>query len=111
MEGQSDFCLVYVTTSGVEEAEHLARLVLERRLAACANIYAPIRSLFWWESKIDTATEAVLILKAPAPYYEQIEKLIRSQHSYQTPAILQIPLSQGLPEFFQWIATETQFDY
>lgn len=106
--GGVPYCLIYVTASGREEAERLARVVLERRLAACANIYAPIRSLYWWEGKIESAEEAVLILKAPQAAYEAIERVILENHSYQTPAILQIPLVRGLPAFLAWIAAETQ---
>ncbi len=108
---ESEFALIYITTSGPEEAQKLAKAVLERRLAACANIFPATQALYRWEGQITAATEAVLLLKAPASYYTEIEKVIRAQHSYQTPAILQIPLSQGLPEFFRWIARETEFEY
>ena len=105
---QGPYCLIYVTAGSREEAERLARAVLEHRLAACANIYAPIRSLYWWQGNLESAEEAVLILKAPTVAYEAIEKLILAHHSYQTPAILQIPLTRGLPAFLSWIAAETQ---
>lgn len=108
---QSDFALIYVTASSAEEAEKLAKVVLERRLAACANILPATQAFYWWEGQITSASEAVLLLKAPASYYEAIEKLIRAHHSYKVPAILCLPLVQGLPEFFQWIARETEFDY
>jgi periplasmic divalent cation tolerance protein len=102
------YCLIYITAGSAEEAERLAQVVLEKRLAACANIYAPIRSIYWWEGRLEKAEEAVLILKAPRKHYKAIEREILAHHSYQTPAILELPLAQGLPAFFQWLAQETQ---
>jgi len=105
---EAAYCLIYITASSVEEAERLAHIVLEKRLAACANIYAPIRSLYWWQGTLEKAEEAVLILKAPCHLYPAIEKEVLAHHSYQTPAILEIPLERGLPAYLQWIAAETQ---
>ncbi len=104
---ETSYCLVYVTAGGQEEAERLAKVVLENRLAACANIYAPIRSVYWWEGRLEASQEAVLILKAPESAYEAIEQVVVAHHSYQTPAILQIPIVRGLPSFLAWIAEET----
>ncbi|GIV23502.1 MAG: divalent-cation tolerance protein CutA [Bacteroidia bacterium] len=106
-----EFGLVYVVCASPEEARHLARLALERRLAACANIFSPLHSLYWWEDQIEEAQETLLLLKAPYTYYEEIEKLIKQHHSYKVPAILRLPITQGLPEYFRWLAQETGFDY
>lgn len=106
-----EFGFVYVVCGSVEEAKKLARLVLEQRLAACANIFSPIQSLYWWEGKLEEAQETVLLLKAPYTYYEAIEKLIKAHHSYQVPAILQVPIVQGLSDYLRWLASETEFDY
>lgn len=108
---QPEFGFVYVVCANLEEAKRLARAVLEKRLAACANIIPTIHSLYWWEGAIQEGTETILLLKAPYTYYEAIEKVIRSESSYQLPAILQIPISQGLPEYLKWLAAETEFDY
>lgn len=103
--------LVYVVCANLEEAKHIAKSVLERRLAACANIISTIHSLYWWEGKIQEGTETLLILKAPYSYYEEIEKVVKQLHSYEVPAILRVPITQGLSEYLRWLATETEFDY
>lgn len=108
---QPEFMLVYVVCANLEEAKHLAKTVIEQRLAACANILPTIHSLYWWEGQIQEGAETLLILKAPYSYYEAIEKVIRREHSYSVPAILQVPITQGLPEYFRWLAAETGFDY
>lgn len=106
-----EFALVYVVCANPEEAQRIARAVLERRLAACANILPGIASLYWWEGKLEEAQETLLLLKAPYSYYEEIEKVVKSHHSYQVPAILRLPITQGLPEYLRWLAQETGFDY
>ncbi|MDW8014822.1 MAG: divalent-cation tolerance protein CutA [Bacteroidia bacterium] len=106
-----DFGIVYVVCGSVEEAESLAKLVLEHRLAACANIIPVMHSMYWWQGSLQRATETLLLLKAPYTYYEQIERLLKIHHSYEVPAIFQIPITQGLIPFLRWIAEETAFDY
>jgi periplasmic divalent cation tolerance protein len=106
-----EYALVYITCPNEEEALRLAQLVVERRLAACANIIPQIRSLYWWKGELQRDTEAVLLLKAPYAYYAEIERLIRMNHPYEVPAILQLPIYQGLAEYLRWIAAETGFDY
>lgn len=108
---QAEFALVYVVCSNLEEARTIARKVLERRLAACANIIPTIHSLYWWEGKLEEGQETLLILKAPYTYYEEVEKVVKAHHSYQLPAILAIPIAKGLPDYLRWLATETEFDY
>ncbi|MEN2992886.1 MAG: divalent-cation tolerance protein CutA [Bacteroidia bacterium] len=108
---QADFALVYVVCSNPEEAHAIARKVLERRLAACANIIPTIHSLYWWEGKLEEGQETLLILKAPYDYYEEVEKVVKAHHSYQVPAILAIPITKGLPDYLRWLAAETEFDY
>ncbi|MCX8112454.1 MAG: divalent-cation tolerance protein CutA [Bacteroidia bacterium] len=108
---QPEFGLVYVVCAHLEEAKRLAQLTLERRLAACANIVPSIHSLYWWEGKLQEDSETLLLLKAPYTYYQAIENLIRTHHSYKVPAILLLPIAQGLPEYLRWLAAETEFDY
>jgi len=106
-----DFALIYITCPNEEEAVRIARLVLERRLAACANIVPRVRSLYWWNGQLQDEGECLLLLKAPYSYYDEVEKLVRTHHPYQVPAIVRLPLTAGLEEYFRWMAAETGFDY
>ncbi|MCS7188507.1 MAG: divalent-cation tolerance protein CutA [Bacteroidia bacterium] len=106
-----EFAIIYVICSGLEEAKKIAGKVLDQRLAACANIVSPIYSLYWWKEKIEEAQETLLLLKAPYGYYQEIEKVVRANHSYEVPAILRLPITEGLPEYLRWLAQETNFDY
>ncbi len=93
---------IYVTASSKEEAEKIAKTLLEKRLAACVNIF-PIRSYFWWEGKVDEAEEYAMIIKTRAEMFSKIRDEIKAIHSYSTPCICAIPIERGLKEFLEWI--------
>ncbi|MET1125146.1 MAG: divalent-cation tolerance protein CutA [Archaeoglobaceae archaeon] len=96
------YSFVYVTTPSQEEAEKIARALLEKRLAACVNIF-PVRSMFWWEGKIETALEFAMIIKTKAEKFSEIRELVKSMHSYTVPCICEISVERGLREFLDWI--------
>lgn len=104
---EPDILLIYVTFPDAEAAEHLARLAVEGRLAACANILGTIRSVFSWNGYTESADETALLLKTRAECYEALEALIRVHHPYECPCILGLPVTSGLPAFLQWIREET----
>ncbi len=95
--------IVLTTTSSKEEAENIARELLERKLVACVNIIDGVKSLFWWEGRIDEAREALMIIKTRVERINGIIKTIKEKHSYQVPEIIVLPILAGLPEYLQWI--------
>ncbi|MDQ7031140.1 MAG: divalent-cation tolerance protein CutA [Desulfonauticus sp.] len=98
--------LGYITTSSLEEAKKIARHLLERRLIACANIYPQVESMFWWEGKIDKATEVVLIIKTSGHRLAEIEKEVLKIHSYNCPCVVFLPIHEGHGPFLEWIQQE-----
>lgn len=99
--------LVYITTGSAEEAEKIARDVVERHLAACANILTGMRSLYWWEGKIAEGSECVLILKTVSSRVDTLLHHVKALHSYENPSILVLPVEDGYAPFLSWIAQAT----
>jgi periplasmic divalent cation tolerance protein len=99
--------LVYVTAPSLAEAESLARLAVEGRLAACANILPGMRSLYWWQSKLEQADEVVLLLKTTEALVPALTKVLTEAHSYDCPCVVALPITAGNPDFLRWIADET----
>lgn len=97
------YIIILVTAKDKKEAQKLARGLLEAKLVACANIVGDIRSLFWWDGKIDSASEALLILKSKKSLFKKVESLVKSLHSYQTPEIIALPLTDGSKSYLDWI--------
>lgn len=103
-----EFCLVYVTTGSLEEAQDIARTVVNERLAACANIIPGMRSCYWWEGQVQEDSEIVLLLKTPALLVAPLTERIKALHSYTVPCIVALPITGGNQDFLNWIAAETR---
>jgi periplasmic divalent cation tolerance protein len=93
---------VYVTASNGEEAKKIARHVLEKKLAACVNIF-PISSMYWWKEKIEESDEVGMIIKTKSEKFKELRNEIKSMHSYTTPCICAIALEDGSQAFLNWI--------
>ncbi len=99
-------CVVVTAAPSQEVAQTIARAALEARLAACAHIQA-IASLYWWDGKINADTEQLISFKTTAQRYDDLEALIVKLHPYNTPEIIRLPITQGLPKYLAWLAKET----
>ena len=104
----SEFRSVYITCADEQEARHIARAVLEERLAACANILGKVESLYWWQGQLEQDGEAALLLKTRADLVARLMELVRSRHSYEVPCIVAWPISEGDPDYLQWLSQETE---
>ncbi len=89
-----------------ESAFNLARTLVERRLAACANVLAPARSFFRWEGRLEEAVEVPVILKTTAERYPELERALRDLHPYDLPEILAFDPERGLTAYLEWVETE-----
>ncbi|NCP84644.1 MAG: divalent-cation tolerance protein CutA [Bacteroidetes bacterium] len=98
---------VYCTCVNFNEAKLIAKEVLIKRLAACANLLPKMTSLYWWENSIEEAEEVVLIFKTREDLLEQLNKLVLSLHSYKTPCLISLPIVSGNPAYLNWIHAET----
>ena len=96
------FIFVYITAKDFDEARKIARHLLEKKLIACANIF-PVRSLFWWEGKIEECVEFVVIVKTKAEKFKELREEIKKIHSYSVPCICSFVVEEGLREFLDWI--------
>jgi len=99
--------LVYTTWPSIAEAEAAGRMIVERRLAACVNILPGMISHYWWQSKIERAEEAVMIVKTRAVLAEAVRAAVKELHSYATPAIVVLPIESLDAAYHQWIVEES----
>jgi periplasmic divalent cation tolerance protein len=87
-------------------AFNLARTLVERRLAACANVLAPATSFFRWDGRLQESSEVPVILKTTAARYPELERVLRQLHPYDTPEILAFDADRGLPDYLAWVEAE-----
>jgi len=104
MKTAAAFCLVLVTAPDLKTARSLAQLALSARLIACANLVPKMESHYWWQGKIESGREVLLLLKTKKSKLAALEKLILAAHPYETPEFVALPLAKGSPAYLQWLA-------
>lgn len=105
---KADFIFVYSTASSREEAHALSRAVVERQLAACANIYEH-HSCYRWRGKIEEGGEWTMIFKTRRALQEQLCSYLTDNHSYDCPCVIALPIAWGHAPYLSWLEKETSF--
>ena len=100
---QHNYIVVFITAKDNEEAQKIAKSLLKRRQAACVNIVPEVNSHFWWQDKLDTAQESLLVIKTKDTLLPDIIKSVRKIHSYSVPEIIAIPIVGGNQDYLDWI--------
>ncbi len=100
--------LVYTTWPSIVEAERAGREIVERRLAACVNIVPGMISHYWWQGRLERGEEAVMLIKTRASLAEAVGAAVKSLHSYETPAIMVLPVESADPDYHRWIVEEAR---
>ncbi len=103
----SDYAVVLITASSQEEAQKIARTMVEERLFACANILFPIQSIYHWQGKVCDDKEALIFAKTKTVLFNSIVKRVKELHSYQVPEVLFLPVTQGSEDYLKWLEAET----
>src|SRR5579863_2437271 len=102
----TDKIVVLNTCGSVEEAERLARSLIDRRLAACVNVISPIRSFYRWKGAVADASEWLLVIKTSRPLFAELRTALESTHSYELPEILALPVMEGSANYLSWMDGE-----
>ena len=104
MKPATKFAIVLVTAPNLKTARILAKAALKAHLIACANLVPKIESHYWWQVKIESSAEVLLVLKTQKSRLAALEKLILAKHPYDTPEFLVLPLSAGNKKYLDWLA-------
>ena len=99
--------LILTTLPDTVTAESIASKLIAEGSAACVAIGAPVRSLYHWQGKTETATEIPLSIKATDESYAAVEATIRSMHPYELPEIIAVPIVAGWTPYLDWIAASS----
>ncbi len=103
----NEYILVFTTVEKREDADRIASSVVNKRVAACAQILGPIHSTYWWKGKVEQAEEWLLMMKTRQDLFSSLEKEIRAVHPYEVPEIIALPIVAGSASYLQWIEAET----
>jgi periplasmic divalent cation tolerance protein len=101
----TDKLVVFVTCRSAKEADRIARALVQERLAACGNILcSPIRSIYRWKEKIESAREVLLVIKTSRRRFPELQAAIKRLNSYEVPEIIALPIAAGSQSYLSWLA-------
>lgn len=103
MKSAAAFSIVLVTAPDLKTARALAKAALAARLIACANLVPKLESHYWWQGKIESGAEVLMILKTTQARLAALEKLIVEKHPYDTPEFLVLPVKAGSGKYLDWL--------
>ena len=96
--------VVLVTCGTVPEARRIARAAVEAKFAACVNVVLnPVESIYRWKGKVEVSREYLLVMKSTAKRLPELERMVRSMHSYDVPEFLVLPVVSGSHEYLGWL--------
>ncbi len=98
---------ISTTTETKEQAQKIARYLVEQKLAACVQISGPIESTYRWKGKVETASEYLCLIKTRTSLFKKVEAAIKKLHPYETPEIIATPIVKGSREYLNWLDDET----
>jgi periplasmic divalent cation tolerance protein len=100
----TDKRIVLTTAGSEEEALKIGRHLVENRLAACVNIIPQIESIYWWQDKVDSSREWLLLVKTTEERFPGVREAICELHSYDVPECVVLSIEDGSFDYLQWLA-------
>jgi len=98
--------VIFITTGSKEEAQTIARILVDEKLIACANITAAVQSIFRWQGKVCDEKEALMIVKSVKANVSSIVTRVKEIHSYDVPEIIALPIIDGSEDYLRWLRNE-----
>ncbi|MBA4017260.1 MAG: hypothetical protein C0483_08810 [Pirellula sp.] len=99
----ADYLFVFSTFSNRAEAEAVAAELVDRRLVACAQVSAPVLSVYRWQGNTERTEETTLTLKTRSEKWPEVEAALLQLHPYDTPEIVAVPIVAGSAAYLRWI--------
>jgi periplasmic divalent cation tolerance protein len=107
---RSEAIQVVTTTAEKKDADALALAILERRLGACVQLSGPIESRYWWNNRIESASEWTVTIKTRRDLYKPLEKLLLELHPYDQPEIIALPIVEVSAGYLKWLNEQVKDD-
>ena len=101
------YCSIYVTTGSEDEAANIGRILVEEKLAACANIL-PVKSIYRWKGNIEETGEAAMFIKTRSELADKVIDRVKELHSYEVPCIVSFPIEKGNSDYLKWVGESTK---
>lgn len=103
-----NYIVILITCPNIKEANNIASVLIDKKLAACVNIISKIDSIFHWQRKIDKAQEVLLVVKSRKSLFKKITATVKKHHTYHTPEIIALPIILGNKKYLDWLKDSTK---
>lgn len=102
------YMVVFITVPNEEEAAKIAKTLVEEKLAGCVNIIKGVRSIYFWQGKVEDESELLMIIKTKSHLFKELEKRVKEIHSYTVPEIIGVEIKEGIKEYLEWLNQVTK---
>jgi periplasmic divalent cation tolerance protein len=107
MRTSGPYHVVLVTCGSIAEARKIGRKVVQKKLAACANIVPGVESIYRWKGKVERAREVLMVMKTTAQRLRELEREVKQAHGYDVPEFIVSPIVAGSKQYLRWISENT----
>ncbi len=98
------YSIIFITCPDFKSAKKVSQSLLKGKLVACVNVLPIIKSMYWWESKLESHSEVLMVVKTKTNLYKQIEKEVKKLHPYTVPEIISFKIDKGNKDYLDWIS-------
>ncbi len=98
-----NFQLVVTTCPTAESAQNIAKLLIEKQLAACVNVIPGVHSYYEWKGSLENTTEYMVMIKTRSDRFNELQMMITSAHPYELPEIISVPITAGSQAYLAWL--------
>lgn len=102
----TDKIVALSTCGSAEEAEAIARRLVEQKLAACVNVLPGVRSIYHWKGAVEDSAEVLLVIKSSRALFQELRAELEKIHSYEVPELIALPVVDGAEPYLAWMERE-----
>ena len=102
-KNQSGPVLVFMTASSSDEANGIAEMLVNTKLAGCVQVLPEMRSIYFWKGEVQRDREVLILAKTLASKFSDLEREVRAIHSYETPEIISIAIDDASEPYLKWL--------
>ncbi|MCX7794426.1 MAG: divalent-cation tolerance protein CutA [Thermodesulfovibrionales bacterium] len=103
----SEYIVIFITAPDEDISARIARALVEERLAGCINIVKDIRSIYFWQGKIEDEPEVLMVVKTKKKLFNKLKDKVKSIHPYTVPEIIAMPIVEGSEDYLKWLEDVT----
>lgn len=108
MMKESEPIVVLMTASSADEAERIAEMLVNEKLAACVQILPGMQSVYIWKGQVQRESEVLILAKTTQNNFAELERGVRAMHSYETPEIVALPIVSGSQPYIEWLVDSVE---